>query len=1177
MKKLQFMLLTFSLLLVVKSVGRAQSIVLNEIVSQNVGTIADEDGEFTDWLELYNGTPNPLNLAGFGISDDPADPFKWIFPVTNIQQSEHLVIFASGKNRSYGTTHFETIIDHGDNWKYFVGETEPPAGWSLLQFDDAAWLEGPSGFGYGDDDDQTLTDTTTSIYVRKIVQLENLDNITHFLLHVDYDDGFVAYINDLEIARKNVGEPWVRPAHDETAGQNHEAQVYQGLPPELFVFENFRDFIFEGPNIIALQVHNTSPQSSDLTLIPFLTLGLEIPPDDPNGLSDDLGSALPPLHTNFAINRQGETVVLTTPQGQIADIIDTGEIPTDISIGRVTDGEPNWALFALPTPGMPNEGEVFNGTTEPPVISPVGALFANPVNVTITAAPGATIYYSLDGSIPTSDHFTYTEPFVVNTSSVVRATAIVGNQLPSEVNTESYIINFVTDYPIISISTDPVNLWDEQTGIYVLGEDYNPNPPHRGANYWEDWERPIHLELFEPGGIGRFSMNAGVKIHGGWTRFFPQKSLSIFARPEYGDNSINYPIFPDLPFDEYQNMILRNSGSDWDHTMFRDMFMIDLVKDIDADFQWFRPSIVFLNGEYWGIHNIREKLNEHYLATHHNIDPDSIDRMEIWGNAIQGDAQHYNNMMDFIRNNDLSDPANYDHVRTLMEIDNFIDFNAVNIYYDNTDWPGNNNKFWRPKQEGGKWRWFLFDTDFGFGLHDSAGYAHNTLEMALDPNGIEWPNPAYATELFRNLMTNETFQTEFINRMANLMNFNWEPNHVRERLDFFANQIEPEIDRHLERWERDPVEWQEMVDELYYFNSRRRPEVRQHLIDYFELEGMYTLTMDVNDPNMGSLRVSNSAIEEFPWSGQYFTNLPLQITAQPNAGYRFVEWLGIESTEPSIFINPTFNLSLTAVFEVDDIENTNVVINEINYSPANDFETEDWIELYNNSENTLNISGWILSDSEITHRYILPANTQLLPDDYLVLCRDTLAFDNFFPNVHNRIGNFSFGFSGNGEVVKLFNQADQLIDSVEYGVTDPWPTAPAGNGPTLELIHPNLDNRRHWNWRASQDHGTPGEINGATVSVDETPEQVYEFAFYPNYPDPFNNITNISFQLPSTNHVVLSIYNIEGRLVETLVQQQLHAGNHRFIWDASGLGSGIYFLKLESGKFTQVRKSMLIK
>ena len=709
----------------------AQSLVINEIMASNSATILDEDGDSPDWIELYNRSQHPINLDGFGLSDNAAEPLKWTFPDLSLNPHKFLVVFASGKDRREWL-HWETVIDWGDPWRYRLGTTEPPPNWKNIGFDDVSWSLGASGFGYGDNDDATIIPQVISLYVRKSFIIADKNAISKALLHVDYDDAFVAYLNGVEIARANIGTPGDYTAYNHSATTYREAIMYQGGKPDQFILNDVHTLFRNGENVLAIQVHNFGISSSDLSLIPFLSIGFSVPPPgNLRGLSQYLDPMVNFLHTNFKIKSEGEQIALYNPGDQLLDQIDAVELPTDVSYGRQPDASENWFYFDQATPGEANTTQGYENFGGEPIFSHRCGFYSQPFLLTLSASsPQASVYCTLDGSTPSTHSILYQNPILINKTTVVRAKQIIHNSLPGRTITQTFIVNEDITLPVVSLATDPPNLWDPDSGIYVLGKNYEPNPPHFGANFWQDWERPVHVEFFEPDGQSGFSLDAGMKIFGGWSRDFPQKSMAIYARSRYGTGSINYQIFPDKPVDKFEAIVLRNSGNDWQSTMMRDGMMLSLVKETDLDFQAYRPAVVFLNGEYWGIMNIREKINEHFLAANRGVDPDSIDLLENDGYAIHGDESHYRAMLHYISTCNMQLTQSLNTIKSMMDVDNFLDYQISQIYFDNTDWPGNNIKFWRPRTPDGRWKWILFDTDFGFGLYNSDNFKWTYLAQS---------------------------------------------------------------------------------------------------------------------------------------------------------------------------------------------------------------------------------------------------------------------------------------------------------------------------------------------------------------------------------------------------------------------------------------------------------------
>ncbi|PIS30311.1 MAG: hypothetical protein COT43_02070, partial [Candidatus Marinimicrobia bacterium CG08_land_8_20_14_0_20_45_22] len=579
-----------------------------------------------------------------------------------------------------------------------------------------------------------------------------------------------------------------------------EAKIFLGGFPDCFTIEKFDSVVVEGENVLAILVLNYGQYSSDMTAIPFLTLGMNHLPENPTGIPEILQIPTSNLHLNFKISSGGETILLTDSLGQMVDRVQLGEIPTDISYGRYPDAGPEWKFFSTSTPGSVNNTNAYAGIVTPPVFSFKGGWYSDPFDAILNAQDETVVHFTTDGSEPTETSETYRNPIPITRTTVLRAKAFRSGWMTGQSVTHSYFLDAPHDLPVISISTNPENLWDADSGIYVMGKNASSENPYFGANFWQDWERPVNVEMFENTGTPAFNIDAGVKIFGQWSRAFPQKSLVVFARSEYGYGKISYKIFPDRSSNSFESVLIRNSGNDWGYTMFRDGLMQGLAEGMNLELQAYRPVAVYLNGEYWGLQNLREKVDENYLAEHFDVDPSDVDILENNGVVNEGEASEWLELVDFYTNHDLSVQENYQYVADRIDIDNYINYNVAEIYIDNRDWPGNNVKFWRHRPTNGKWRWTLFDTDFGFGLYDANAYRFNTLEHALATDGPDWPNPPWSTLLLRKLVENEEFRLKFINRFADCLNTRFSPAVVVAQWEMKRRVIELEMGRFYERW-----------------------------------------------------------------------------------------------------------------------------------------------------------------------------------------------------------------------------------------------------------------------------------------------------------------------------------------------------------------------------------------
>jgi hypothetical protein len=1170
-----------------------QDIVINEVLSSNRSGVTDEDGDFPDWIEIYNPGAQAVDLGGYGLSDKPLLPFKWSFPSFTINPGEYLFVFASGKDRLTIPRYWETIIKPGDYWKYEIPTSEPSSGWRTNGFDDSGWTSAKASFGYGDGDDSTTVATgTLSIYARKTFEINDPAEISGIALHIDFDDGFVAYLNGHEIGRYLLGIPGVPPAYDLPASDYiHEAQMYQGGAPEVYRADSLIKYLVTGTNVLAIQVHNSSTGSSDLSLIPFLTLGYKHAPQPYTGFPEILNFTPERLHTNFKLGT-GDTLALTSSLGAQLDRININTIPANISLGRKPDGSGNWFYFSEPTPQMPNTTQEFDASGDVlPIFSHPGGFVTYPFLLSLSTASGSdSIYYTLNGSDPTLGSKLYTGPINITSTTVVKASVMGFRKLPGEVETKTYVIDASRHLPIVSLSTDSLNLFDDNTGIYALGPNADSvNSPYFGANFWQDWERPVHVEFYDRSGVLQVDQNAGIKIFGSYSRANAQRSLALYARSEYGAKSFKNRLFYDKPIDEFQSFILRNSGNDWNNTMMRDDMMTSLVKNMGIDIMAFRPVTLYINGKYWGMLSMREKINEHFLAENHQVNPYQVDLLEAYGNPVNGDADHYNALLTYITDNSPAVQSKYEYIKTQMDIENYIHYQLSEIYFNNTDWPGNNIKFWRPRTTDGKWRWILYDTDFGFGPWNANDYYNNTLHFALEPNGPGWPNPPWSTLLFRRLILNQEFKYEFINYFADQLNTTFQSAKVVAYINSLQDSIEGEMAEHFQRWGNGSWmslgQWYNNVEAMRIFGRGRVTEVRKHISTEFGVTQSSSISISVSDAAAGMIRLNSILLETFPWSGIYYKTVPVKITAIPSSGYKFVRWEGISEGEynSTSTFDPATTTSVKAIFESDITYKPNIVINEINYNSQAEFDAGDWIELYNPGNIAVNLSGWVIKDKDDSHSYMVPQGNILDAGAYLVVCRSIADFTVHYPSVDKAIGDFSFGLGSTVEEVRLYDQAGNLIDMVSFSSTDPWPTEANGTGKTLELNDPGADNALPSNWGSSVIYGTPGKKNSNCITVvDEIPKPAGGNPIgLQSYPNPFSEYTNVVLSMDQAGYARLSVFDIQGRLLDIIHEGNLPRGPHIFTWngrDASGqhLRGGVYFFRFETKSASEVRRVILL-
>ena len=1130
----------------------AQTIRINEVSSSN-SIYYDEDGDTPDWIEIHNFGSQTISLNNWTLSDDILDLDKWTFPNISLLPEQYLLLWASSKDRPI-ISYFTTLINQGDMFQYLTPSSEPNPNWKNLDFDDSNWSQGGSGFGYDDGDDETIIpDGTLSVYLRKRFNISDLQSLNSLILDIDYDDAFVAYINGVEVARENInGSP---PAYNSGTIQDHEALMYNGGSPERFVITNPNSILVEGENILSIQGHNISNTSSDFTLIPFLSAIFSSPIQFGTTPPEILGFTSDHLHTNFKISSNSETITLSNSSDEIIDQLTVENLPPDTSLG-VYQNNPDLVIYSETTPGYQNSNNYFTGAVvESVVFSNNGGFLTESISLSLSGnSIGQTIRYTTDGKRPTSSDLIYSNPIQISDNSTVRARIYQTNYIPSTTFSKSYVFDDVPEIDTVFLTTDPDNLFDEETGIYVFGEagTYDTWQPYFGANFWEDWERPVHISYYksETNEV-EAEFDGGIKIFGGWSRGQnPQRSLALFARGQYGYSKFEESFFEELSYDDFQSLVLRNSGQDWTRSSIKDITLTSLMRGSGLDFQEHNAVATYINGEYWGLYNMREKTNEHMLASKHNIDANEITILP------GGDYTDYNSLIDYVASIDLSVEANFEYVKDRVDLVNYALYQAANIYYNNTDWPGNNIKFWN--HPNGKWRWIMYDTDFGFGPYWNPGnFWEDTLSFALETNGPDWPNPPWSTLLFRKLTTNIGFRNQFINRYADEMNTRFLADNVKNHINLLHDKIASEIPFHYDRWGENPSLAAYYRDKMKEFADQRPFYAKEHIKAKFDLPDYHKLKIFNFNTSEGFVEVNNNLkIQETTWRGDYFETVPVQLKAVPEAGYEFSHWGGeSDSTEEIIYIDLTDLTVVIPYFSAIDSYEL-IVINEINYSSSDDSNADDWIELFNPNPFEIDLSLWQIKDSDDSHVYVIPDGTFIEGEGFIVAVKDASDYISVFPDAINYIGDLGFGLGSTGDSVRLFNSSNILQDQVTYTSENPWPNCANDTGFTIELREPELDNSLAENWDCINLNGSPNAPNTEVLSVPSN------FNSAPVvFPNPTRSILNITGEGPLFN---VSIFNVAGQ--KLIDKQKVNQVN------VSTLSPGVYFIKINQNSNEYILK-----
>ena len=746
-------------------------LMITEYLIDNRSVLYDEDGDFVDWVEFYNAGESPFSFAQLYFSDDATDLRKWAFPNIVIEPGEYFVIYASGKDKFSENVHtnfrlseLETLVVSNRFSEVLVEITLDP----LLE---------DTSRGIKDDDWVYFSEPTPG-------RENNTQGFTDAL--EPSSQVWDVIINEVM-------------ARNESFLADANGNYYDWIE-----LKNYTD---QDINLKGYVLSKDSEKDAYFFLDYILPAnGFAVFFADAEANPDGTSNYVP-----FSISASGETLYLCHLNCDEPQVYETGFLVKNTSSGLNENGER--VFFEQPTPGEVNSYSYAKRYSAPVEFSLDGGEISSGQLLILTAEEGAKIYYTLDGSIPTSSDIVYENPIELDASRSVRAIAIADGQLPSIVKTQTYIIGVEHDLPIVALSTEPENL-SGQTGIY--------------SNPFLDIEIPVHVEFYETNGLLALSFDAGSKIFGGFSRSDPQKSLAIHLRKDYGTDEINYPLFEQNELTSFKHMILHTSGQDSYMTKIRDPFIHKAVKDVfDIEVMDSRPCVVYINGEYWGLYHIREKVNEDYLAGHHGVDPNQVDILEWNGNVVAGSNDTYKALVDFVATHDMRDQESFDYVTSQIDVDNLIDYFIVQSYFGNTD--SGNIKYWRD-QNGGKWRWILYDMDWALFM---STYEWNNISQIFNPDGMgfsDWID----TTLHVSLMNNDQFRDEFIRRYALYINTFFSPDRLLPIYDAMITEIRSEMPRQLERWPKPggSASWENHVAITRQIIIEK-PEIEKRNLQYF--------------------------------------------------------------------------------------------------------------------------------------------------------------------------------------------------------------------------------------------------------------------------------------------------------------------------------------------------------
>ena len=783
-------------------------IVLNEILAANGSVIADEFGNYVDYIELRNTTDRAVDISGFGLSDSEDNPLKWAFP-------RGTILPAGGYVLVHLSPDYELVAEDGTVTlkESRTGAFLAPFG--LNKLGETVFLTSAEGFFLDKIEtgsikkDQVLLRQQDGSWLRSFAASPGYENSTSGAQLSQQGQNVTLSAADLQISEASSRNSAVAPV---------DGQYYDWI--ELY---NPTD------KPICLSGYTLS---DDLAVPSKYTLpDVTLPAGGYQLIYADEAVLEKVLCTGFALNGSS-FVALFSPDGERLDYVRLTELPANVSKGRNL-GSTAWVYFEAPTPGKAN-GKGVSRIADAPTADKAAGLYNGVDGLTVTLSGEGAIHYTTDGSVPTASSPRYTAPLLIKKTTALRAICVADGAVTSPAATFSYIVNENHAVDVLSLVSDPDGLFSEKSGIYATGPNASSNFPDLGANFGQDWERACTMQLLPVSGEeSGFSVDCGLSIFGAYSRAYTKKSMKVRFRDVYGAGKLNYPVFSNRDFTEYESLVIRTGGQDSHKSMIKDDLTVSLADGL-VDTMATRPVVLYINGEYYGMYYIREKIREDFVASHYNVSPESVDILQANGYTINaGSNEDWLALMDYVKSHDLTKTENYAYVADRIDVQNYIDYLIAELYCGNTD--QGNIRFFRSSEGDGKWRWILYDTDLGF----QGGRLNSAWEL-FNPNGTG-ASDAISTTMINKLLKNNTFRALFVERLEYQMDNIWNTERVLSYIDHYAEVWKDEGQKNHDHWGYE-TPWESAISDLRYFARHRMDALRDEFETSSRVRAIIALT-----------------------------------------------------------------------------------------------------------------------------------------------------------------------------------------------------------------------------------------------------------------------------------------------------------------------------------------------
>jgi hypothetical protein len=863
-------------------------LVIEEIVPGNVDLL-DERGEDPGWVEISNLADTSVPLGAWRLRGKSSDGSGWRLPDTLLPPGARMLVFLSGLDRRRSLPAGDTVrgfTTEGHAWSDSLND--PPGRSSYGPWEIPGKLRGLLGsegvqalsatMTLRDPDGTDLDWSSVEVAMTMPSGLVDVSGRDRLLLTATFPAGQPLLLRFCEEGQ----ECW-KGASVRIVGTGRPLDRY---------------------DISLLGVGTDFGKLAAVYFVPptgrFGTYRLTV---------TDLRfyrSALRP-HASFELHRKGAVLHLEDTAGRSRQSVAYPEMPATSSWARLPPTR-DYAQREVPSPG----GE--NPTDPPPAILPAPVFLtptghhALPVVVRLESVPGAIVRCAEAGAKPVASSAVATDGIRLDSTGVLSCAVFDSAGRSGPAVSGFFLVGERPTLPVLSVVVDPVAMFDSTTGLYMEGPNASAAEPYYGANFWEDTELPAEVEFHEKDGRRAFAEKAGVGIFGNWSRAKPKRPLSIQFREKYGARRVDWPLFPQRPeLTRFKGFGLRNMGGDYASGLSRDAIGTSLTEGRDLEYQLSRHVVVYLNGRYWGIYDMREKLDADYLDTRFGLSSDRVDLLKNGGEVQAGTATGWNAMVDWFLAADLSDSAGLAQAAGMLDLDNMATYLAAEIWASNTDWPANNLRSWRRTSPATPWRMMLFDLDGGLG-----GFSGERDMFAFlgDSTVVgDYPNGPRSTVFFRKLSTNPAWRARFANRLSVLLSTNFSTERALAVLDSMQAEHAAEKVRDAARWDLSLSAQTSADARLRTFLRRRPAQVRSNMRRWYGFGDTAKVSLAAEG---GAVFVEGYDLGA-SYAGVHFEGLPIRLEAKA-PGRTFAGWSDGETAPERIVVPGPAGIDLIAHF-----------------------------------------------------------------------------------------------------------------------------------------------------------------------------------------------------------------------------------------------------------------------